>query len=153
MAGHSQHIYAFYLSSKSRCWFERFLDCSLCCSTSVLWVDIRVYTFLGWWRRLACNQAAFRDTSIKTEDGGLYRLCLYWYGLVLIHRIHTSCFHVVKQSTSKVIIGHYVTTLHTVHVARLLKLDTLPPFFYYELYIYSKSKYWMLHLPFEAFLA
>ena len=37
-----------------------------------------------------------------------------------------------KHLTPKVITGYYIIT-YTVHLARLMKLDTLPPFLYYEL--------------------
>ena len=73
----------------------------------------------------------------KTGDGVLYYLCLYHYVLVLIHRIICICFfHVTSQSVQHLRWLELITSsLHAVHLARLLKLDTLPPFFYYELLV------------------
>ena len=58
-------------------------------------------------------------------------------------RVHTHTFllscHKSKSLTLKVITGCYVLTLSSA-LSSLLKLGTLPPFFYYELLILASIK-------------
>ena len=67
------------------------------------------------------------------EDGALYYLCFIDV-LASINRLHTHCFHAASQSIRHLRWLQVVTSsFYTVCLARLLKLDTLSPFFYYEL--------------------
>ena len=93
---------------------------------------IQVYAFLSW--RQTYGQCANKLLAAmlvsQTGDGALYYLWVYQYVLILINRVLLSC-RKSKHSIPKVITDHYIITLRS--AARLLKLDILSPFFYYEL--------------------
>ena len=142
------HLSAFF---KIPCWVEGFLDCSLCCSTPLFWAEswkfllgilelTRRYLSLHIPRLAVGVQHAIKLLPVilvsKREDSALYYLCLYWYVLASINRLHTHCFHVASQSIRHLRWLQVITSsLYAVCLARLLKLDTLSPFFYYELLV------------------
>ena len=91
-------------------------------------------------RRLVCNQTASSDACIKdrrwhTVSSMLVSICVG----INKQSSYTLAFMLqVKAFDTKVITGRYFIKLQ-VCLARLMKLDTLPPFFYYELLFISRE--------------
>ena len=105
VAVHSRYrtySYAFQVSLKSHYWLEGFLDCSLCCSTTlfsaILWKFLSGILELtqrypsSHIPKLAVDvqHASKLPAAIvvsQTGDGALYYLCFYQYVLVSINNV------------------------------------------------------------------
>ena len=136
--------------SKISCCLEGFLVCSLHCSTLLLQIPlnnsvnyrkISEFTFLGWYSRLLLNNSVssntcFIDWRWHTVLSMLVLLALIVVGGIVKQswgniQIIYACFHIASQSVQH--LRWLLVITYVVHLAKLMKLDTLPSVLYYEL--------------------